>query len=340
MSTFETLEMNQAVDEIKPAGGFFLSLFTNTVEHTQPKFTVDLKKGDRRVAPYTLATAKSTPFDRNKFSTSDIEPPVIKLCRSLSPVDAILRLPGESPYSNITPAERARNLMLKDMIELDLAITRAEELQAAQAIIKGSVLFKGNEVDQLVDMRRNPANTFAIGTLPSGASGWVAAANIDKDLRVLRKQAYKVSGITPTVAVLGDDALEAFLSNTAVNQRSITANSMNSNVKFTDNPLLENAIYYGMYGSFEIWSYSELYEDQAGAIVPLLDSKSVVLLSRAARCTRNYGPILHMQALVPKKRFVYEHTQMDPSEHKQVMESAPLMTTDNPDAYCSAQVLP
>lgn len=339
MNIFDTYTMNEAIREIKPVGGFFLNLFKRTKFHDTSKLTVDLYKGDRRLAPYTTTVAKSKPFDRNKFSSADFEAPQIKLNRSLEPVDTILRSAGESPYAIKTPMQRAMEIMAQDQIDMNLAIVRAEELQAAQAIIKGQIVIIGEDVNQLIDLRRDPLNTFALGALPSGGGGWTNSTDIGTDLRFMRSRVFANSGYSPNIVMLGDLAINALLKNAKANNVQLAQNMFGNALSVPENQDLSSAQYYGIFESFQIWGYSELYNNGT-ADVAMLGTKDIVMISPSAQGTRNYGPILHMKSLQAVPRFSYAVEEQDPSIHKQVMESRPLMTTDHPDAYANATVLP
>lgn len=336
-------EMNDPLIMRKPVGGFFSSMFFDKRPpklHTSDLIDLDIWKGGRRVAPYVKVKDKAVPFDRIKGTTSAVKLPCIKLKRTLEPADMLNRTLGESIYSSKTVGERLAETMAQDLIDLDDAIGRNEEIQAAQAIIDGLILIKGDDIDASIDMQRDATLIVAIGTLPT--AGWTTANDILGDLRFLRRRVFLSSGRSPNIVIMGQAAAEIFLNNTKIASVLDNRRLNGGAVTLPDGSVLENAIYYGHVGGFEFYEYNELFDDPFNNNTPTLvmNSKKIVLASAGARCTRHYAPILDLKSMMAERRFAKWVDLEDPSVRELIMQSRPAMICEETDAFVTATVLP
>jgi hypothetical protein len=335
---FEPRAMTRVVNTLFPPATFFLSTFFSgpAEEHTTEAVDIDIVKGSRRVAAYTRASAKSTPLAREKFSTASLKLPYIKLSRSLEAVQTLLRMPGENIYSQITPAQRAARQMVKDMKDLNDAIVRAEELQAAQAIIDAKVIIKGNEVDAEIDFGRDAALEF------SATNPWdLATPGIWNFLRETTALIFSKSGYTPNNIIMGKNALAAFIADeetlSMLDNSGIVAGQLNVNQPVTSP--FPNARMFGSFGGFTFWEYYEVYNDPVTDVVtPLVPDDYIVFTSPGMICVPHYGVIKDFGALIPLKRFSKSYKEEDPSQLTMIVQSSPAMINHTPDATAKVKV--
>jgi len=338
---FGTREMTQAVLQLKPIGNFFRSVFFNrpAEEHNSLLIDIDIYKGQRKVAPYTKATSKSTPLARTQYKTGSFTIPYIKLSRSLEAVQTQLRGIGENIYSDKTPLQRANEQMAKDLAEIEEAIQRAEELQAAQAIVNAKITIKGETVDAEIDLLRDPLLTFTV----AAADLWTAGtADIHQQLRTYARLVFSKSGFTPNMLIGGPAALDALFANAGVrsllDNRRIVGGKIDTGA--TTTPPYPGARHYGDLAGFDIWEYSEMYLDDFDNLdKPMIPADSIVLASSGMRCVPHYGPIMDFGALVPLKRFAKSIEEQDPSVKTAIVQSAPAMINHDPDATAKIKVV-
>jgi hypothetical protein len=335
---FAAREMTEAILQLKPVGNFFRSVFfTRPVEeHNTDVIDVDLYKGQRKVAAYTRSSSKSKPLARTQFKTGGFSIPYIKVSRSLEAAQTLLRSAGENIYSNRTPEQRAQEQIAKDLFEMEEAIQRAEELQAAQAIINGLVVIKGEEVDAQIDLQRDAALTFNATTF------WdQAGVDIHAQMMAVARLVFQKSGFTPNVAIFSPEAMDVFFKDAGVrallDNRRIVAGAMDSSVATDPFP---GARRYGTFAGYEIWEYHELYLDDADQTEKtLVPAKKVVFASRNMRCVPHYGVIKDFGALIPMRRFAKSIEEQDPSTKTAIVQTAPAFINHDPDATAVMQVL-
>ena len=333
-------EMNDPVIERKPVGGFFRNMmFNREKNHVTDLIDIDLWKGQRRVAPYCKVSDKATPFDRIKGTTGAFKIPNIKLKRTIAPGDLLDRGVGEAVYSSKSPMQRGNEVMAQDLIDLDDAIARAEEIQCAQAVIDGKVVIKGTDIDAEVDMQRDATLFLLPAALPS--TGWTTANDILADLRFMRRRSFAVSGRSPSTVIMGSAAAEVFLKNIQIadmlDNRRLDAGA----VTLPNGVKLENIIFYGNVGGFDFYEYNELFDDpnNNNTVTNVMATDKVVLASMGSRCVAHYAPIMDMKSLMPERRFSKWVDLEDPSVRELIMQSRPLMVTEEPDAFVTADVI-
>lgn len=335
---FEPREMTRVVNTLFPPARFFMQTFFGgpVEEHTTELVDIDIVQGARRVAAYTRASAKSTPLAREKFTTASLRLPYIKLNRSLEAVQTLLRQPGETIFSQLTPMERAARQMAKDMKDLNDAISRAEELQAAQAIIDAKVIIKGAEVDAEIDFNRDAALTF------SAAAPWdLPNPGIWDFLRSTTALIFSKSGFTPNRIIMGANAMSAFLKDPEtlelLDNRRIAAGSINVDQSVTAE--FPTARFFGSFGGFEFWEYYEVYNHpDTDVVTKLVPDDYIVFTSAGMECTAHYGVIKDFGALIPLKRFAKSFEEQDPSQLTMLVQSAPAMVNHTPNATAKVKV--
>jgi hypothetical protein len=336
LDLFATRAMTEAVLQMKPTQTFFLDRFFKAPPKTHASATidVDIYKNKRKVAPYTRSGNKSVNLQRVPFATQPMSIPYIKLSRNLEAVLLALRMPGEHIYSSRSQADRAREILAQDLNDLNDAITRAEELQAAQAIVLGKATMKGEEVNAEADYQRSAGNTYTVGTL-WGAGGSDPGA----DLRAANLKIQQSTGMTADVVLMGQTALNAFLKNALVLQQLDTLHGDFGSVA-ANQIQYPGATYYGMFNGFQIWTYVEWYLDDAtDTEIPLIPDDKVIITSTAARNIRHYGPIVDLGSLIPERRFAKSWEIPDPSARMLALHSAPLMVPHDIDATVNIKVV-
>ena len=158
-------------------------------------------------------------------------------------------------------------------------------------------------------------------------------------IRLLLRLIRKDSGLVPTDLIMGEDALDAFLANAKVKDQLDTRRIDLGNI---DPELLpEGAILYGRIKDVNVtvWSYDEWYLDASGTEQPMIDPKKVLMGSRNARTSTNYGAIEDVEANAAVPRFAKSWITKDPSARWLLVQSAPLLALHQSDAFLSAQVL-
>lgn len=297
MDIFQTRTMLEALKIGKPAHSFLRDrYFGNVKTFDTTKLDIDIVKGKRKVAPFVHPKIGGKTVERDGYTTNSYEAPEVSPDMVSTAEDFINRAPGQTIYGN-DPSQRAAEQLGEDLSELDNMITRREEVMCSEALFKGLINVKGDGYDEVLRYwPTNPADQ-PYEALAGGAL-WSAAATADplSDLRRSRRTIIQNSGVTPQDAIMGTDALEAFLKllkgvNVELDFRRVDMGQI-------DPKHLPNGVTYWGYfkdSALDIFTYDEWYLDDNGDEQPMVPSKEVLIGSSNARTTMAYGLVTLMR---------------------------------------------
>jgi hypothetical protein len=334
---FETRYMLEALEQGLTPNSFLRDTFFKNVRNFESEnVDVDIYKGKRKTAVYVSPIDEGKVISRNGYTTSSYKAPYINHKMVTTAEDVMKRSYGEIVYQNgMTPEDRAAEILAKDMTELDEMITRAEELQAAQAMFTGTITVKDAAV---IDF--GMANTHKITLV--GNDLWSDTTNSDPlaKMRAWRRLLIKDSGVTPDTVILSPEALDALLAHPKVTAKLDLLKLDNGQVDFQTLP--NGVTYIGRLKDIgcDLWTYDEWYLDSAdNTEKPYVPEKKVWMGSTRARFDRLYGVIKNMKALYSVPRFPSSWVTEDPSARWIKMESSPLLVPVQVDSFLYAQVL-
>lgn len=342
ISLLNTRTMLEALEELRTPNTFLLrKFFSAQRECTTKAVDIDIYKGKRRVAAYVNRRAQGQVIDRAGYSTYTYEPPYVKPKMVTTVEDLLVRQPGEIVYSgNQNSASRAAIQLGKDLAELDAIITRAEELQAMQALFDGAVQVldkDGEEVVADIDFQRSDSHT--IDLTETGEVTWdESGATPLEDIRTWKRLIAKDAGIGADIAILGSSVADEFLKNEDVRQKLDNRRMEFGNLIMEAQELGVTLL--GVIEGVAYYAYDEWYVDPAtGTETELVPAKKVLLGSTKARCERVYGVIEDAEGVFAVPRFPKTWTENDPSVRLLQLHSAPLVVPVQVDGFVVATVL-
>lgn len=121
------------VDTFFPNENVFM---TNVVD-------IEYRKGVRTLAPYIIPGASGVNVARNGSTIKTYTPPMTAPKRVITPEHLNMRGFGETVYSPKSPAQRAAELMARDLMELTEMNMRSQEYMAAQLLTTGQCICEG-----------------------------------------------------------------------------------------------------------------------------------------------------------------------------------------------------
>ena len=146
MDIYSTYFMLAAVRELPVEHTFFKSRYfpTNTAMDVfgTSRVLADFKEETAKAAPFVLPRIGAVPIGRDGFSTADLEPANIAISMPLTLDQLTKRGFGESLLSEATPEDRARLMLINDLVELNARITRTEEALAVKTIIDNGTIMR------------------------------------------------------------------------------------------------------------------------------------------------------------------------------------------------------
>lgn len=337
ISMFETRTMLEALEQMFIPKTFLLdTFFKATQQFDTENVDIDVIKGKRRLAPFVSPLAEGKVVERTGFTTNSIKPPYIKQKIATSAADMLKRQRGDTLYvGNSNPAQRAQLQLGKDMIELVNMIVRREEWMAAQALNTGTVAVVGDGVNASIDFLMASDHKITL----TGGDLWTAPSTADplSNLRTWRRKAGQDSGMVPDVAIFGQDVMTAFLLTTnairLLDKTKVALGQINVQA------LPSGATYWGTIEGLDIFTYDEWYLDDNAALQPMVPVDKIFMGSTKARCTRLYGAIQDLKATAAVPYFPKSWEEEDPSVQWLLMQSAPVVAMQQPDAFMSIKAI-
>jgi hypothetical protein len=274
-----------------------------------PLIEFDFRRGRRKMAPFVAPLVGGKLMERQGFETRFFRAPRIAPVRALRTPDLEARLPGETVYSQSSPASRAAQLLAEDAVFCDEAITRREEWMCRNVLVNGAVTVTAdNGYQQVVDYTQSSAGAANNHYIP--AVKWDVASGSDPldDLEQSRLATIKDSGISPNVALMGKNAAKVFIRNPQV---AALLNKLQYSIA-TIEPIIQSpeVVLIGRVPGMQIYEYVEYFEDDVGNIFPMLPDNFVMLLSTNVQNKIVYGAFTQLEDAKAKRFVTYQQSRI------------------------------
>lgn len=348
ISIYDPRTMGRLVERMPKVHTFIKSTFFRNVEtfDTQ-KIDVDFKKGNRQLAPFVHKKIGGVTIDNEGYSTNTYEPPLVAPNKITTIDDILKRAPGESIYNGKSPNERAVEKMQRDFKELDEMVTRREEWMCCQALFTGKIPIldkDGKELQAEIDF--NFTNKVVLKT----AEKWnTTKGGKIKQLKAWRKKVQETGFVNCNICLMGDDALESFLTDEEV-QKLLDVRRFEVAV-IMPKELPNGATYIGTIHelAMDIYTYNEWYLDNWTDKTkqdnkPLLPKNVVALLSTESDYSMYYGAVGMVDetgksiGVVEGARIPDQWVKRNPARRFLQLNSAPLCVPHEVDSWFIAEV--
>lgn len=216
LNFFDNYVLQALVEEIVPRQTFFKDRYFPTAPEdvfASDKVLTEYRKGDRHMAAFVAPRAGDIAVERAGYQIHELQPAYIALSRILTIDDLRKRGFGEALYPGQDPAQRAANLQLRDLSDLNERILRREEWMAAQTMINNAC-----EMQEYIDARtqgellrvqfydgETSEHEYTVGP-KWNAEGGDFFADVKNMCRMLSKRGLRAADL-----VLGSDAADAIL---------------------------------------------------------------------------------------------------------------------------------
>ena len=282
-----------AVLENKPPVTTFLrdTFFKDSVTFTTKSVNFDIVDGSRQVAPFVNPKNLGKVIPNKGYKTKTYTAPMTAPEKVVTAEEMVDRMPGEQILSSASPAQRAVKKLAADLNELDEMITRREEVMCAEALFKGLINIKGEDIDETVDFGFTNKETLTASKKWT-TSGSDPIADIKRWQRTISKDGHCKADI----CIMSSDVVDAFLRNETVQKLLDIQNY--TLAKINPMTMKQGVQYIGTISSLglSIYSYDEWYDDdwsEEGKVTttPFVPAGVCALFSTSAKFTMLYGAI-------------------------------------------------
>jgi len=338
MKATEFKVMLKAINlRIKPLTA--LSMFFSK-EKTHPTGTIqfDVKTGKRIMAPFVSPYIGGKAVEKMGFSTKELELPKISPERLTHIMDLEQVGFGQNEYQVKTVAQRQKEQVAEDLVELDEQISRTEEWMRREVLLTKGVLIEGEGIKKFIKFADDDK------VVLSGNDIWSDQANSDP-LAILdqyHESIIKATGKAPKICLMDSKSATAFMSHPKVvkafDTRHIILGQLEPRVK------TDGTTFIGKYSKLDmdIITYAEWFIDKDGHEKPMLPEGTVVLGSKdigkmhyaAVKMFKNGKPV-SIEAKRAPKHIVDEDTETE----KMRLTSRPLPVPFDTKAWQVLDVL-
>lgn len=333
------LEVRRMQKVIAP---FWLNFFTRAINFETPYIDFEeVSRKYKRLAPFVAPTAQGRVITTQGSRLKRFSPAYVKPKSVIDPSKVISRQVGETLYSPMSNEQRRQVVLAEEIREHKTRMQNRNEWLAAAAIINGTVTISGEDYPtQVVDFGRDASLTT---TLTGGAKWDQTTANPLGDILTSRRNVNKLSGATVPVLIFGANAWDLFATRTKLNDPA-TGNLLDTNFRGSATDItrildgFEGAEYVGRVagrngqGGFDAIVYTGIYEDDAGAEQPFMNTNDVVGVG-AVDGVRCFGAIMDASAgYRAMEVYMKNWVNQDPSVEYLLSQSAPLMVPGEPNA--------
>ena len=255
------------------------------------------------------------------------------------------RLPGETLYSGVTPAQRAAKKLTEEYNQLNDATTRREEWMAVSAIVNGKIAVVGDGVNEEIDFGFTNKVTLT-GTSRWGQSAGDPLKNLDE-----WKRQTLINGFSNVdTVIMGKEALEKFLDDTKVQKMLDNRRIEMGLIQPKDLPNGVSYVGHLNKPDVDIYEYTEVYLDDwtdpsDPQTKPLIPSNAVVMISSNANFVMAYGACTYIEdstqqwVTAESARVLRSYVEHHPDRRMIELQAHPLPIPDKADSWFVATVL-
>lgn len=342
---YSTRAQLAAIELLPPEYSWLYDLFCTDMGAVEDdKAIYDFRKGDRLMAPVVHPGTGGVVMGRTGYETREIGFCTIAPERIITNPDLQGRAFGENILGAMTPAQREKKMLARDLVEMRKAIQRRVEWMVRQVLLTGSLsVFRytneGRDLHTTLVADYGFTNNFTPDT------AWdQAGAKIDHDMHEITDLVYDGLGVLDAL-VMAPDVADAMIANgnyiKQFDGRNINMGEINTKYKG------QGVRFIGWNSDgVEMYSFSGKLTDDDGVVKPILPSGTLIAGGKGMlKCP--YGPITQVESVGAdaqhktyiKKQVPLRYGSIDGNSIKNRLTSCPTIVPFNVDAWVVANVL-
>ena len=320
----------------------FFAKEAGTVE--DDKAIYDYKKGSRRMAPTVLRGTGGVLMDRDGFETREIGFACIAPERLIEDQNLTGRMFGEKVLGAMTPQEREKKMLAKDLLEMRQAIQRRREWMVRQVLLTGKLsIFTYTNEGRGVNPTMIADYGFTNYYTPDTA--WnQAGATIDDDMHEIFDLVYDGLGDVELI-MMAPNVASAMLANSKFVDQYDRKNADMGKIRTQYRGMGLRFIGYNSDG-VELYSCSGTFVDDDGTTKRLVPDGKLIAGSRDM-LNVYHGPVTQVEEpgqnaqhkTYIKKEVPLRYGSIDGNSIKNRLTSCPTVIPKNVDGWCVATVL-
>ena len=346
MDIYDTRVQLAAIEMMEPEYTF---LHDMTVEDgglcEDDKAIYDYRKGSQRMAPVVHPGTGGVPMERDGFQTREIGFATIAPERVIEADQLKNRAFGERILGAMTPAERARKMQARDLVDMRKAIQRRREHMARQVVLSGRLeLFEYTNEGRSKRTNLIADYGFTNHFVPGSDSAlWnQAGAKIESDMQHMLDIVQEGGGIVDWI-IMAPDVANAMLYNSEyikrLDSRNVDIGAINARYRGQGVRFVGFNI-----DGVEMYSFAGKFVDEDGKPKPIVPSGKLIMGHRGM--LREYhGPVTQVEKAdgdpitYIKREVPLKYSSITNNCTKNRLTSRPTIVPENVDGWLVADVL-
>lgn len=342
---YSTRAQLAAIEQMPPKYSFLYDTFVADMGAVEDdKAIYDFRKGVRRMAPIVHPGVGGVLMERDGYETREIGFCNIAPERIITEPDLKGRAFGEQILGAMTPEQRERKMLAKDLSDMRDAIQARREWMARQVLLTGKLsVFRYTNEGRDAETTKVADYQFTNNFTP--VTKWdQPGAKIDHDMHEITDMIQDGLGVLDMI-VMSPDVADALFENS-------------NYIKYYDIKNIDmgkiNTMYKGQgvrfigYNSdnIEMWSFSGKFVDDDGIRKPILPAGTIIAGSRGMlKCP--HGPVTQVEESGPnakhktyiKKEVPLRYGSIDSNAIKNRLTSCPTIVPFNVDGWVVGHML-
>lgn len=342
---YSTRAQLKAIELMPPEYSFLYDTFVRDMGAIEEdKAIYDFMKGSRRMAPVVHQGTGGVLMERDGYSTREIGFCTIAPERVITDPDINGRAFGENILGAMTPEQRAKKMMAKDLTDMRRAIQRRREWMARQVILEGKLsVFRytneGRDVETTMFADYGFTNHF------TPITAWnQSGAKIDHDMHEIVDLVQEGLGVVEMM-VMAPDVADALIANEKYFK---TFDGLNVKMGEINTRYRGQGVRFLGWNSdgVEMYSFAGKFTDDDGKMKPILPGGTLIAGSRGMlKCP--HGPVTQVEdtgsnaqhKTYIKKEVPLRYGSINNNAVKNRLTSRPTIIPFNVDGWCVAHVL-
>lgn len=324
MNYYEPKYLRGVIEQALPIRQFFRTrFFSERILFPTETVSFEFTNTKRRLLPFVNAHSGSVPMEREGYQLKTFRPPLLSGSKIISRETLESKLPGEPEWNGYSPEERAKELAIRDLNELQTSLFRREEYMCARVKQDGKIAVKGYGLEDEIDYGFENISD-------ESSSQWTENFNIfgklqEKSVKLMQ------AGITPDMLILGYKAAVALQTNKdflKLRRDSLIQVNQSEAQNRDGGNYICTMLLPGLY--LNVYQYLEQYYDEDEEVnKPLIDDGTAILQSSQERNYMLYGAVSYIgeddeYVSAAGSYNPYVVTEKDPPLKKLILSSRPL----------------
>lgn len=345
MDIYETRAQLAAIDLMEPEYSFLHDMCVRdggVVE--DDKAIYDFRKGSRRMAPVVHPGTGGVLMERQGYETREIGFSTIAPERVIEAEQLQTRAFGENILGAMTPAERAKKMQARDLVDMRKAIQRRREHMVHQVALEGKLkLFEYTNEGR--SLKENLVADYNFTNFYAPATAWdQAGSDVEYDMQKMLDLIQEGLGYVEWI-IMAPDVANAMLKNSDyikhLDIRNVNVGDINAKYRGQGVRFLGHNI-----DGVEMYSFAGTMVDDDGLVKPILPSGKL-LMGHRGMLVEYHGPVTQVEEVGAnaqhktyiKKEVPLRYGSIESNAIKNRLTSRPTYVPENVNGWAVADVL-